>query len=84
MRLGIKDLRDGLSKHLAQVREGRTITVTDHGVPFARIVPMGRTSPLDQLISDGFVRPPRHPKRRLPKPIRATRTVSDLVSQQRR
>jgi len=27
--IGIRELRDGLSKHLALVREGRTLVVTD-------------------------------------------------------
>ena len=40
MEIGIRELRDRLSKHLAQVRDGRTITVTDHGQPIARIVPV--------------------------------------------
>ena len=40
MEIGIRELRDGLSKHLAVVRSGRTVTVTDHGRPVARIVPV--------------------------------------------
>lgn len=83
MKLGIKELRDGLSKHLAEVREGRTITVTDHGAPFAKIIPLRRPSLLDQMIMEGQVRPARRAKRRARKPIEAKRTVSDLVSQQR-
>ena len=31
MEIGIRELRDGLSRHLDVVREGGTITVTDHG-----------------------------------------------------
>jgi antitoxin (DNA-binding transcriptional repressor) of toxin-antitoxin stability system len=29
--VGIRALRDGLSRHLAEVRRGRMVTVTDHG-----------------------------------------------------
>ena len=29
MEIGIRDLRDGLGKHLAEVRQGRTSGVTD-------------------------------------------------------
>ena len=39
--IGIRELRDGLSRHLAEVREGGEIIVTDHGKPIARIVPFG-------------------------------------------
>ena len=35
MNVGVRELRDGLSRHLATVREGHTITVTDHGRPVA-------------------------------------------------
>lgn len=33
MDVGVRELRDGLSRFLASVREGHTITVTDHGRP---------------------------------------------------
>lgn len=39
MDIGVRELRDGLSRHLASVREGHTVTVTDHGRPVARIIP---------------------------------------------
>lgn len=84
MRLGIKELRDGLSRHLAEVREGHTITVTDHGRPIARIVPVEGPSTLDQLILDGRVKPARRAKRSVPTPVKADGTVSDLVEEQRR
>lgn len=83
MKLGIKELRDGLSKHLAEVREGRTITVTDHGAPFAKIIPLGRPSPLDRLIMEGHVRPARRAKRPPRTPVQVKGTVSDLVTRQR-
>ena len=62
MDIGIKELRDGLSRHLAQVREGHTITITDHGKPIARIVPVGGPTKLQQLIAEGRVRAPRSEK----------------------
>jgi prevent-host-death family protein len=42
--IGIRELRDSLSRHLAEVRDGRTITVTDHGRVIAHIVPADRPS----------------------------------------
>jgi prevent-host-death family protein len=44
--VGIKELRDGLSRYLADVRAGATVTITDHGQPIARIIPVDRPSRL--------------------------------------
>jgi prevent-host-death family protein len=84
MDIGIRELRDGLSRHLAQVREGHTITVTDHGKPIARIVPVDGPTRLQQLIAEGKVRPPLRPKRPARIPTEAGGIVSDLVEEQRR
>ena len=82
--VGVRELRDGLSRHLASVREGHTITVTDHGRPVARIVPVGVPTKLEQLIAEGKVTPARRQPRPLPTPIQTAGTVSDLIEQQRR
>ena len=81
--VGIRELRDGLSRHLASVRAGKTVTITDHGRPVARIVPVDRPSALERLIDDGRVRPARAPKTELPEPLQIQGTVSDLVADQR-
>ncbi|KQZ09906.1 prevent-host-death protein [Microbacterium sp. Root53] len=82
--IGIRELRDGLSRHLAEVREGTEITVTDHGRPIAKIVPIGDESGLERLIREGYVRLPTSPRRPLPPPIKANGIVSDLIADQRR
>jgi prevent-host-death family protein len=82
--VGVRELRDGLSRHLAAVRSGRTVTVTDHGRPIARIVPVGRPTRLEQLLAEGRVRRAGRRKERAPEPIAASGTVSDLVGEQRR
>jgi prevent-host-death family protein len=82
--VGIRELRDGLSRHLAEVRAGGVVTVTDHGRPIARIVPVGRLTRLEQLRAEGRVRPARARKRLAPAPVEAAGTVSDLVGEQRR
>ena len=84
MNVGVRELRDGLSRHLAVVRSGHTVTVTDHGEPVARIVPIGVPSALERLVAEGRVRPAGTRKRLAPKPIKGSGTVSDLVDQQRR
>lgn len=84
MRAGVRQLRDGLSRYLAEVQSGATLTVTDHGRPIARIVPVDQPSRLDTLIAEGRVRPARGAKPGAPAPVAGSGTVSDLVADQRR
>lgn len=51
-------LNQETSKVLARVKQGEEITLTDRGVPVARIVP-AEPGPLDGLISAGRVVPAR-------------------------
>lgn len=82
--VGIRELRDNLSRHLADVRSGHTVTVTDHGRPVARIVPVGRPTRLEQLRAEGRVQPARKKKQPAPEPIRAEGMVTELIEEQRR
>lgn len=84
MEVGVRELRDQLSRHLAQVREGRTVTVTDHGRPIARIVPVDRPTKFEQLCEQGRVQRARTRKQPAPTPLVTDATVSDLVAEQRR
>lgn len=84
MDVGIRELRDGLSRHLAEVRGGRTITITDHGKPIARIVPVAERTTLERLIAEGKVTPAKRRKRPAPVPIKTDGPVSDLIDEQRR
>ncbi|PZU44174.1 MAG: prevent-host-death protein [Microbacterium sp.] len=77
--IGIRELRDGLSRHLAEVQDGTEIVVTDHGKPVARIVPYGRESGLERLVREGLATMPTAPRRgTIPEPIQTEGTVSDL------
>ncbi|NHN54774.1 type II toxin-antitoxin system prevent-host-death family antitoxin [Calidifontibacter sp. DB0510] len=84
MDLGIRELRDGLSRHIAAVRQGEEIVVTDHGRPVARIVPIGEPSPLERLIAEGVVTRARSHPEPLPPVVRTSGRVSDLAVEQRR
>ena len=42
--IGVRQLREGLSRALRRVRAGETLEITDHGRPVARIVPPLRDS----------------------------------------
>jgi len=82
--IGIRELRDGLSRHLAEVRKGRTVVVTDHGRAIARIVPVDQPTALERLVAEGRVRPASRRKQPAPEPVVAAGSISDLIEEQRR
>ncbi|MEX2554226.1 MAG: type II toxin-antitoxin system prevent-host-death family antitoxin [Actinomycetota bacterium] len=86
MEVGIRELKNGLSRYLKRVQKGESVVVTQHGRPVARIVPVGVSEHLEQLMSDARVtwsgrrfRPPSNAPR--PKP---GHPVSDYVGEDRR
>jgi len=87
-RIGIRELKSTLSECVRQVRAGRTIVVTDHGQPVARIVPetVSLAERVEGLRKAGVI---AWSGRRLgpAKPERAHRgkgTVADLVVENRK
>jgi prevent-host-death family protein len=60
--VGVRELRNHLSRYLAQVADGREIIVTDRGKVVARVVPVDRLSKMDQLIAEGVITPPSRPR----------------------
>jgi prevent-host-death family protein len=84
-RVGVKELKDQLSRYLSLVKSGVEVIVTDHGHPVARLVPVGeRAGLLDELVARGEASAPRRGPRSVPKPIAAKGSVSELVADQRR
>ncbi|WP_084216798.1 type II toxin-antitoxin system Phd/YefM family antitoxin [Pseudonocardia spinosispora] len=84
MEIGVRELRDKLSRHLAEVQLGHTVTITDHGRPIARIVPVQRPTRLEALREEGRIRAGRIRKQPAPDPVGAVGVVSDLIDDQRR
>ena len=80
--VGVREFRDGLSRYLSQIKEGETLTVTEHGRPIARIAPVG-DSVLDRLIAEGRVNPAAKAKTKAVQPT-ITALVTDLIDEQRR
>lgn len=81
--VGIRDLRDNLSRHLDAVKDGREITVTDHGKPVARLVPFDGMTKFDRLVAAGRITPAKLPKQPLPPPLKNEGGLSDLIKEQR-
>jgi prevent-host-death family protein len=84
MEVGIRELKNHLSRYLDRVREGEEVVVTDRGRAIARVVPLGQERVFDRLVADGVVTPARRAKQRAKPPIATKGTVSDLVVEQRR
>ena len=86
VKVGIRDLRNGLSEWIALVQDGQEILVTDRGRPVARLVGVKAERTLDRLIREGAVEPPRASAERagLPPLIEIKGSVSEFVSEQRR
>lgn len=85
MDVGIRELRAGLSRYVNQVKAGKEITVTDHGKPVARLVPVDCERKIDRLIREGVVRPARKPKGPRPEPVKVPGlSLSEIVLEQRR
>jgi prevent-host-death family protein len=84
--VGVRDLKNNLSRYLDAVRGGQSVVVTDRGRPVARLSPVEDTrSALAGLIEAGIVTPPSSLRRRRPsRRVAPAGSVSDLVASQRR
>lgn len=84
--VGIRELKNGLSKYIDRVRAGEEVIVTDRGRPVARLSSIDAASDrLADLVAEGIVRPPAGRGRYRPaRRITTEGPVSDLVAEQRR
>ena len=84
--VGVRDLKNNLSRYLDQVEAGVEVVVTDRGRPIARLsgIDSVPSDKLATLIEAGLVRPPTSKVRRRPAPLRSDGSVSELVAEQRR
>ena len=72
--IGVKGAKSELSRMLADVKAGREWTITKHGVPVARLVPISRdVRPLEEWLSHlearGVLGPAPQNPRPLPPPL---------------
>ena len=84
--VGVRDLKNNLSRYLDRVQRGEEIIVTEHGKPIAKIVPYEGKSTLEELIDAGIVTPPKKTGRfELPPPIVPTPgpPVSRYIAEER-
>ena len=86
--IGVRELKNGLSRYLKRVQSGEEIIVTERGRSVARIVPAKATNltrALEPLLREGAVRwsggKPRGASRR---PVIQGQTLSEMVLADRR
>jgi len=86
MEVGVRELRDNLSRWIGRAKRGQEIVITDRGKPVARLTKVDESPALDRLIARGLVTPARRPKTKIQRKdlIKTTGNVSDLVKEQRR
>ena len=84
--VGVRELKNNLSRFLDRVKDGEEVIVTERGRPVARLIALERSdNQLAALIDSGVVRPPRSRTRHRPsRRIKARGSVSELAAQQRR
>ena len=83
MEVGVRELRNNLSRYLDRVRGGEAVVITDRGHAIARVLPLGAERVLDRLIAEGVVTPAERAKSPAGKPINSRGTVSDLLADHR-
>ncbi|MDR1186615.1 MAG: type II toxin-antitoxin system prevent-host-death family antitoxin [Bifidobacteriaceae bacterium] len=83
-RIGLREFRANLSECLERVQAGHCFTLTEHGRPVARLVPLEEQSAYERLVAAGVIRPASRGAGALEPPVEVNATVSDLVARQRR
>ena len=89
--IGVRALRDGLTRHLARVRRGARLLITDRGTPIAVLAPYadgrrGETSArMAVVLSSGHVNLAARPFRPDPPLVRGRgKPASEILSEDRR
>jgi prevent-host-death family protein len=84
--VGIRELRQNLSKYLRKVERGRTLRVLERGRPVAVLAPLAEESPsLDRLIREGKAIPARGDLAAVsPLPaLKTGKTLTETLAEQR-
>jgi prevent-host-death family protein len=85
--IGIRELKEQLSGHIKEVKNGATLVITERGEPVARLMPIseGPEDAFQQLVDSGMVEwsgeelAPEVPR----VPVRGPKTVAELLIEDR-
>lgn len=81
--VGVRELHDRLSEYLQRVEEGTDVIVTRRGKRIARLSATDAVDPFEDLKRRGIITLPDGRRSAHQPRIKATASVSDLVSEQR-
>lgn len=85
--VGVRALRQGLSQHLARVKNGARLEITEHGRGVALLVPIPASdSWLERMVSEGRATAPKSGRLELPQPIPLPpgwRPLSEILDEMR-
>ncbi len=87
MDVAVSVLRAELADWIERARNGEEVVVTDRGTPVARLVAVDSAPLLERLTREGVLGRPKRADRPTSTPsrrVKASRSVSELVSEQRR
>jgi prevent-host-death family protein len=91
MKVSVRELKNGLSRHLRTVKAGRSIVITSHNKPVAQLSPARdeAATGIRRLIADGYAtwngKKPRGLAKRKPIKLRGPGpSISDMVLDERR
>ena len=86
-RVGIRELKENLSKYIAKVKSGQSIVITEHGKPVGRIIPEGQSleERVEALRQAGVIAWDGRKLKRIKPPAvnRGDKLVSDIVIEMR-
>lgn len=85
-RIGVRELRQNLSRYLRRVSAGERFEVTERNLPVAILAPLpGRSSAVERLAADGRIVPARLDllKLGLPRDRPRERTISEALAELR-
>lgn len=81
--MGIRELRDSLTKTIRRVRHGETIEITHDGEAVALLTPI-RSTAIERLIAEGRVAQPRGPMvLPVPRQARGQMSASEALQEDR-
>ena len=86
--IGVRELKARLSEYLRQVKQGRTLVITERGKPVGRLVPVGQSLELrlKAMVDAGLAEwngkplPPMKPVAKL----KGGKSIADLIIEDRR
>ena len=86
-RVGVRELRQNLTRYLRRVKTGETLEVTEHGQPVAVLAPLppANESAIDRLIREGRARPAKGDLLDLGPPLKLEGgpSLSEILAEQR-